>query len=103
AMIVLVDADVRAAAIGAVFGAFLNGGQACISTERVYVEAPVHDEFVAHVVAETRKLRQGPSSALGTVDIGAMIAPSQVQIVEGHVADALAKGARALTGGRPGA
>ena len=102
AMIVLADADVEQAAIGAVYSGFVNAGQACISTERVYVEEPVHDEFVKRVVEETGRLRQGAPAGLGHVDIGAMIAPSQTEIVEEHVQDALAKGARALTGGRRG-
>ena len=100
AMIVLADADVEQAAIGAVYSAFVNAGQACISTERVYVEEPVYEEFVKRVVEETGRLRQGAPAGLGEVDIGPLIAASQTEIVESHVTDALAKGARALTGGR---
>ncbi len=102
AMIVLADANVERAASGAVLSAFVNCGQACISTERVYVEAPVYDEFVERVVAEVGRLRQGPPGKIGSVDVAAMTAPSQVDIVERHVNDAVAKGARALTGGRRG-
>jgi acyl-CoA reductase-like NAD-dependent aldehyde dehydrogenase len=96
-MIVCADADVHRAAAGAVWGAFQNSGQACVSVERVYVEAPVYEEFVAHVVHHTRALRQG--SGPGT-DVGAMTVPTQIDLVERHLVDAQAKGARVLTGGR---
>ena len=105
-MIVLADADVDRAANAAAFYSMLNGGQICISIERAYVEAPVYDAFVEKVTEQVRKLRQGPpGGGVGTVDVGAVIFPPQVEIVDAHVRDALAKGARALTGGqrRPGA
>ncbi|MCF7549517.1 aldehyde dehydrogenase family protein [Pseudonocardia sp. WMMC193] len=101
AMVVLSDADVERAAGGAVWGGMMNAGQACVSVERVYVEAPVYDEFVASVVAKVEAMRQG-MDAPGSfaTEIGAMITPSQTEIVERHVADAVAKGARVLTGGK---
>ncbi|MDN5913745.1 MAG: aldehyde dehydrogenase family protein [Pseudonocardia sp.] len=104
AMIVLADADIERAAGGAVWGGMMNGGQACISVERVYVEAPVHDEFVAKVVEKVRAIRQGMDEP-GTyaTEIGAMVTPAQLEIVERHVADAEAKGARVLVGGKRGA
>jgi acyl-CoA reductase-like NAD-dependent aldehyde dehydrogenase len=105
-MIVLADADVDRAANAAAFYSMLNGGQICISIERAYVEAPVYDEFVEKVTSQVRKLRQGPpSGGEGTVDVGAVIFPPQIDIVDAHVRDAVAKGARVLTGGqrRPGA
>ena len=82
----------------------LNGGQTCISIERVYVEAPVYDAFVAKVVEKVGALRQGESTGPATAEVGAMTFPKQLEIVEEHVRDAIAKGARALTGGkrRPG-
>lgn len=103
-MIVLADADLERAAGGAVWGAMMNGGQACISVERVYVEAPVHDEFVAKVVEKVRAIRQGMDApgAFAT-EIGSMVTPAQLEVVERHVADAVAKGARVLVGGRRGA
>lgn len=104
AMIVLADADVERAAGGAVWGAMMNGGQACISVERVYVEAPVYDEFVAKVVEKMRAVRQGMDApGAYATEIGAMVTPSQLEIVERHVADAEAKGARVLVGGKRGA
>ncbi len=103
-MIVLSDADLERAANLAVYYSMLNGGQTCISIERVYVEAPVYDEFVQKVVDKVGVLRQGPSTGPATAEVGAVTFPRQLEIVEEHVRDALAKGARALTGGkrRPG-
>jgi acyl-CoA reductase-like NAD-dependent aldehyde dehydrogenase len=100
-LIVLADADVDRAANTALYYGMLNGGQTCISVERVYVEAPVYDEFVAKVTEKARALRQG-DGASGTVDVGSMTFPPQVDIVERHVEDAKAKGARVLVGGARG-
>ncbi len=96
-MIVCADADLERAANGAVFGAFANAGQVCISTERVYVVDEVADEFIRRVVEKTAALRQGPS---GESDVGPMIWPPQLEIVERQVEDARARGAQILTGGR---
>ncbi|MCE7885398.1 MAG: aldehyde dehydrogenase family protein [Actinobacteria bacterium ATB1] len=98
-MIVCEDADLERAANGAVWAGFSNSGQICMSVERVYVPSPIHDEFVERVVARTRELRQGPELGDGNIDIGAMIAPSQIGIVEEHVEDAVGRGARVETGG----
>jgi acyl-CoA reductase-like NAD-dependent aldehyde dehydrogenase len=100
-MIVLRDADLERAANHAVYWGMFNGGQTCVSIERVYVEAPVHDAFVEKVTAKARKLRQGDGGP-GTVDVGSMTHPPQVDIVERHVEDARAKGARILVGGSRG-
>jgi acyl-CoA reductase-like NAD-dependent aldehyde dehydrogenase len=96
-MIVCADADLDRAARGAVYGAFTNSGQVCTSTERVYVVEAVADDFVRRCVEETGRLRQG---AEGEFDVGAIIWPRQLEIVERHVEDALRRGAVALTGGR---
>lgn len=96
--IVLEDADVDRASRGAVWGAFYNSGQVCMSVERVYAAEPVYDEFVDRVVNLTGRLRQGPDSEWDK-DIGSMTDPRQIDIVEAHIADAVAKGARILTGG----
>jgi acyl-CoA reductase-like NAD-dependent aldehyde dehydrogenase len=100
-MVVLADADVERAANTAVYYGMLNGGQTCISIERVYVEAPVYDEFVAKVTDKARALRQGNGGA-GSADVGSMTFPPQVDIVERHVEDAKAKGARVVVGGSRG-
>ena len=97
--IVLEDADVDNAAAGVVWGAFANSGQTCASVERVYVVDDVYDEFVEKVVDKTKKLRQG-ADVDGNVDVGAMTSRGQLDIVEAHVKDAAAKGAKILTGGR---
>jgi succinate-semialdehyde dehydrogenase/glutarate-semialdehyde dehydrogenase len=96
-MIVCADADLDAAAGGAVAGAFLNTGQYCCGTERVYVVDEVADAFTAKVVERTRALRQ---EASGEFDVGAMFWPRQLEIVERHVAEARARGATVLAGGQ---
>ncbi len=102
-MIVLADADLERAANVATYYSMQNSGQTCISIERAYVEAPVYDEFVSKVTDKVRALRQGrPGGGPGTVEVGSMTFPPQVDLVEDHVNDALSKGARALTGGHRG-
>jgi acyl-CoA reductase-like NAD-dependent aldehyde dehydrogenase len=98
-MIVCADANIDRAANAASFYSMNNGGQVCISVERCYVEAPVYDEFVEKVNANVRGLRQGVPTDIGTVDVGAMIFPPQLDVVEEHVRDAVEKGAKVLTGG----
>ena len=78
----------------------MNSGQICMSTERIYVEEPVYDEFVAKLTAGVQELRQGADGPEFSEDVGAMTSPNQTAIVEDHVNDALAHGARALTGGK---
>jgi acyl-CoA reductase-like NAD-dependent aldehyde dehydrogenase len=99
-MIVLRDADLERAANAAVYNGYANGGQICISVERVYVEEPAYDEFVSKVIDKTLALRQGQPGGYGTVDVGAVTFPPQAEIVERHVADAVAKGASVRTGGK---
>jgi acyl-CoA reductase-like NAD-dependent aldehyde dehydrogenase len=99
-MIVLADADLDRAANAAAWGSTFNSGQVCTSVERIYVEEPVHDEFVRKLTAEMGKIKQGTDGRGFGKDVGAMTSPNQTAIVEDHVNDALAKGAKALTGGR---
>jgi acyl-CoA reductase-like NAD-dependent aldehyde dehydrogenase len=99
-MIVLADADLERAANAAVYYSMQNGGQTCISVERAYVEAPVYDEFVGKVVKKVRALRQGPPAGPGSVDVGAMTFPPQLDIVTRHVDEARRAGASVVTGGR---
>ncbi len=101
-MIVLADADLDRAAHGAAYYGLLNAGQVCISVERVYVEAPVHDAFLTKLTGVVGALRQGVPGGPGSVEIGSMTTPEQLERVEAHVADAVAKGARVVTGGRRG-
>jgi acyl-CoA reductase-like NAD-dependent aldehyde dehydrogenase len=101
-MIVLADADLERAANHAVYYSMLNAGQTCISIERVYVEAPVHDEFVAKVTEKARDLRNDRPAGPGSIEVGSMTFPPQVEIVERHVQDARDKGARVVVGGTRG-
>ncbi|HEX2129429.1 MAG TPA: aldehyde dehydrogenase family protein [Solirubrobacterales bacterium] len=98
-MIVLADADLERAANAAVSYGLNNSGQVCISVERIYVEDPVHDEFIERLTEKVRALRQGPPGPPGTVDVGAIIFEPQLDLIDAHVKDAVAKGARVLTGG----
>lgn len=101
AMIVLADADLDRAARAAVWGGFYNAGQICVSVERIYVEEPVYDEFVAKVIEHTRALRVGTDSPDSyATDIGAIATPEQLAIIERHVADAVTRGASVATGGK---
>jgi acyl-CoA reductase-like NAD-dependent aldehyde dehydrogenase len=101
-MIVLKDADLERAANGAVFWSMANGGQICMSVERVYVEEPVYDEFVEKVIEKTSKLRQGVPGEQAAVEIGAVTFGPQLDIIQDHVDDAVAKGAQVRTGGKAG-
>jgi succinate-semialdehyde dehydrogenase/glutarate-semialdehyde dehydrogenase len=98
-LLVLRDADVERAAEGAVRASFSNAGQLCVSTERVFVADQVYDRFVERFVARTQAMTLGASLEWG-VDMGSLISQDQLDTVEAHVADAVAKGARVLTGGR---
>ncbi|MEE1940599.1 succinic semialdehyde dehydrogenase [Streptomyces sp. TRM 70361] len=100
AMIVLADADPDRAAAGAVRGAFSSAGQLCISIERLYVHASVADDFTERLVTRTRALRLGTALAYGA-DMGSLASERQLRAVTGHVAEAVAKGAKVLAGGRP--
>jgi acyl-CoA reductase-like NAD-dependent aldehyde dehydrogenase len=98
--IVCRDADLDRAARGIVWAAFMNAGQTCASVERVYVERPVFDAFVAKVLDEARKIRTGRDPERGgPFEVGPMTMERQRAIVEAHVKDAVAKGARVLLGG----
>jgi acyl-CoA reductase-like NAD-dependent aldehyde dehydrogenase len=98
-MIVLADADLERAANAAAYYSMQNGGQTCISIERVYVESPVYDDFVAKVTDKVGALRQGAPTGPGSVDVGAVTFPAQLDIVTRHVEEARAAGARVTAGG----
>ena len=113
-MIVLEDADIDVASSAAVWGAFMNAGQTCLSVERCYVQEKIYPTFLEKCVEKTNKLRVGSSQAqpgaavpheLGTpepeIDLGPMIHERQLSIVQSHVDDAIARGARLLAGGKP--
>ena len=98
-MIVLADADLERAANAAAYYSMQNGGQTCISVERVYVEAPVYDRFVGLVAGKVGALRQGAPNGPGSVEVGAMTFAPQLDIVRRHVEQARDAGARVITGG----
>jgi acyl-CoA reductase-like NAD-dependent aldehyde dehydrogenase len=97
-MLVLDDADVDVASSAAVWGAFVNAGQACLSVERCYVHHSLYEEFAKACAEKTRQLRVGNGMDAHT-DVGPMIRERQVRIVESHVEDARQRGARILSGG----
>src|SRR6202050_898320 len=98
-MIVLSDADLERAANFATYYSMQNAGQTCISVERVYVEEPVYDEFVAKVSQKVNALRVGPPQGPGSVEVGAITFPPQMGTTKDHVADATEKGAHVIVGG----
>jgi acyl-CoA reductase-like NAD-dependent aldehyde dehydrogenase len=99
-MIVCADADLDRAANAAAYYSMNNGGQVCISIERCYVEAPIYDAFVEKVADNVRRLRQGVPGEIGTIDVGAVTFPPQLDLIEDHVQDAVSKGAKVLVGGQ---
>jgi acyl-CoA reductase-like NAD-dependent aldehyde dehydrogenase len=99
-MIVLRDANLERAANAAVWGALQNGGQTCISVERVYVEGDAYEPFVAKVVNKVSRLRQGAPGRPGEIEIGAVTSREQADIVAEHLRDAVEKGARVEVGGK---
>ncbi|HEV2074766.1 MAG TPA: aldehyde dehydrogenase family protein [Thermoleophilaceae bacterium] len=101
-MIVLEDADLERAANAAVWGGLQNGGQTCISVERIYVEGGAYEPFVEKVVDKVRAVRQGVPGGLGSVEVGAVTYPEQAETIEEHVRDAVDKGAKVEVGGRRG-
>jgi succinate-semialdehyde dehydrogenase/glutarate-semialdehyde dehydrogenase len=97
-MLVLEDADVDVASSGAVWGAFVNAGQTCLSVERCYVHHSLYPAFLNACCEKARKLRVGNGMDPAT-EIGPMIHERQVRVVESHVEDARQRGARLLAGG----
>ncbi len=98
AMLVLDDADVDVASSGAVWGAFVNAGQACLSVERCYVHRGLYEAFIEACVRKTKRLRVGNGMDPET-DVGPLINQRQLRNVETHLEDARARGARILAGG----
>jgi succinate-semialdehyde dehydrogenase/glutarate-semialdehyde dehydrogenase len=97
AMVVCADADLDRAAQGALLGSCMNTGHYCCGTERIYVVDEVYDRFVARVVEGAKRLRQ---SDHGEFDVGAVFWDRQLDVIERHMEDAKAKGAKVLVGGR---
>jgi len=97
-MLVLEDSDIDVASSGAVWGAFVNAGQTCLSIERCYVHRSLYSAFVEACSEKARKLRVGNGMDPAT-EIGPMIHERQVRAVEAHVEDARQRGARVVAGG----
>jgi acyl-CoA reductase-like NAD-dependent aldehyde dehydrogenase len=98
-LIVLEDADLDAAVNAAAFGAFMNQGQICMSTERIIVEDRIADEFVKLLAAKAARLPlQNPS--LGPTVLGSLVDAKSAEKVSGLIADATQKGASVAAGGR---
>ena len=97
--IVFDDADLDAAVDGLMTGKFRNGGQTCVSPNRVFVQAGVHDAFVDRLAARVAALKVGPASDEGS-QIGPMINWRAVDKIDRHVRDALERGARVVVGGQ---
>ena len=98
-MIVLEDADIEVASSAAVWGAFVNAGQTCLSVERCYVHRSILPPFVAACTEKTGKLRIGDGSR-PDIEVGPMIHERQLAIVERQVSDAVSQGAKILVGGK---
>jgi acyl-CoA reductase-like NAD-dependent aldehyde dehydrogenase len=96
AMLVAADADLDAAADAAAWGAMSNAGQTCVGVERVYVESGVYDTFLEKLRERVAAIRPGYDRE---ADYGPMTMASQLDVIEGHVADALARDGQPVTGG----
>jgi acyl-CoA reductase-like NAD-dependent aldehyde dehydrogenase len=99
-MIVLDDADLEIATSGALWGAFMNAGQTCLSVERCYVHRSLYEPFLDLCREKMGKLRVG-NGIDSEVEIGPMIHERQMRMVDEQVRDAVQRGARLLTGGQP--
>ena len=97
--IVFDDADLDAAVEGAIVSKYRNAGQTCVCSNRLYVHTRVYDAFAEKLVAAVTALKVGDGAEEG-VRIGPLIDTKAVVKVEEHIADALAKGARILCGGK---
>ncbi|VEB95207.1 Succinate-semialdehyde dehydrogenase [NADP(+)] GabD [Cedecea lapagei] len=98
--IVFDDADIDEAVKGAIANKFRNAGQVCVSVNRFFIQQGVYDTFVNKLAEEVRKLKVGNGLEEGVV-VGPLIESSAVDKVREHVEDALAKGGKALVGGKP--
>jgi succinate-semialdehyde dehydrogenase/glutarate-semialdehyde dehydrogenase len=98
--IVFDDADIDAAVQGAMASKFRNTGQTCVCVNRFYVQDGIYDAFTQALTQAVRKMRIG-NALQGEVEQGPLINQAALKKVEVHVADALQKGAKVLTGGKP--
>lgn len=94
--IVTSDVDIATAAAGTIAAAFMNTGQFCCGSERVYVMSDIAEEFTEEVVRRVAAMRQADH---GEFDVGAIFWDKQLEIIEDHLNDAVSKGAKVLIGG----
>jgi acyl-CoA reductase-like NAD-dependent aldehyde dehydrogenase len=94
-MIVFEDANIERAVNGAIWGAFSNAGQVCMSVERLYVENSIYDHFLDRLVEQTSKLKLGTDDSS---DIGPITTSAQFQTIQSQVKAAISEGAKLLTG-----
>lgn len=99
AFIVCDDAALEQAAHAAMAGCFINCGQNCVASERILVQDGIYEAFERRVLELVRPLRQGAGPG-GEVDVGAIVTPLQLAVIEQAVAGAVAQGARVLVGGQ---
>lgn len=97
--IVFDDADLNAAVDGAIASKYRNAGQTCVCSNRIYVQAGVYDAFAEKLAAKVSALSVGEGTRAGVL-IGPLIDEAAIEKVENHVADAVAKGARVVVGGK---
>ncbi|MEK6647908.1 MAG: aldehyde dehydrogenase family protein [Actinomycetota bacterium] len=95
-VIIAADADIKTAADFTLWSAISNAGQTCIGAERVYVDEKVADQFITGIVELGKKVRPGPP---GDGNYGPATMPKQLDVIESHIADAIARGGQALLGG----
>jgi acyl-CoA reductase-like NAD-dependent aldehyde dehydrogenase len=96
ALLVSADADLDAAADACAWGALSNAGQTCIGIERVYVAQDVYHTFLEKLTERVAQVRPGEDRE---ADYGPMTMPGQIDVIEKHIADALARGGRPVVGG----
>ncbi|HEY9166372.1 MAG TPA: aldehyde dehydrogenase family protein [Candidatus Kryptonia bacterium] len=99
AMIVLDDADLDATASGAIWGAFTNAGQTCVSVERCYVHEKIFDSFLQSLREKVHRLRVRRDES-DMYDIGAIIHEAQFNLIKSHIDDAVRRGAKLVEGGQ---
>ncbi len=97
--IVFADANIEAAANGAVVGGYVNCGQDCTAATRIYVQDSIYDEFLQSFLSKVRQIRVGDPASEST-DMGPLISATQRATVEGFVERALRDGANIVTGGK---
>jgi len=97
--IVMKDAHLDKAAMGVLLGGLENAGQACVGTERVYVEAPIYDEFLRRILHHAERLVIGGGDGWD-IHMGSLTNEREMLRCEAQIADAVAKGAKVIFGGK---